>query len=186
MKRALVLLLLALAASVVTAGSRVVLTIGHAGTVRDAVAHPSDQIAFSVGDDGRLLVWDLERQALLHRYQISHRPVVRVVHHPNRNEVALVVNEGVDRSSIRVVDWETGEELFHRDLDSVPVYLSYSPAGSYLMFTLPTFQSLFFLATDRGSARSYLDDGFGIVSFLQMGSTERNIMTYVSSRGEFI
>ncbi|MCK4513696.1 MAG: hypothetical protein KAU31_00485, partial [Spirochaetaceae bacterium] len=139
-----------------------------------------------VGDDGRLLVWDLERRALLHRYQISHRPVVRVVHHPNRNEVALVVSEGVDRSSIRVVDWETGEELFHRDLDSVPVYLSYSPAGSYLMFALPTFQSLFFLAADRGSARSYLDDGFGIVSFLQMGSTERNIMTYVSSRGEFI
>ncbi len=186
MKRALVLLLLVLMASVVTAESRVVLTIGHAGAVRDAVAHPSDQLAFSVGDDGRLLVWDLERRALLHRYQISHRPVVRVVHHPNRNEVALVVSEGVDRSSIRVVDWETGEELFHRNLDSVPVYLSYSPAGSYLMFALPTFQSLFFLAADRGSARSYLDDGFGIVGFLQMGSTERNIMTYVPSRGEFI
>ena len=186
MKRALILLLLALTASLATAESRVVLTIGHAGAVRDAVGHPSDQIAFSVGNDGRLLVWDLELQALRHRYQITYRPIIRVVHHPIRNEVALVVSEGVDRSSIRVIDWETGEELFRRDLDNVPVYLSYSPAGTYLMFALPTFQSLFFLAADSGSARSYLDDGFGIVSFVQMGSTERNIVTYVPTRGEFI
>jgi len=186
LKRALILMLLALTASVFAAESRVVLTLGHAGAVRDATAHPSEQLAFTVGDDGRLLVWDLELQALLHRYQLSHRPIIRVVHHPSRNEVALIVSEGVDRSSILVVNWETGEELFHRNLDSVPLYFSYSPAGSYLVFTLPTFQSLFFLAADRGSARSYLDNGFGIVTFAQMGGSERNIMTYVPARGEII
>jgi WD40 repeat protein len=186
LKRALILLLLALTASSLAAQSRVVLSIGHAGTVRDAATHPSDQVAFTVGDDGRLLVWDIELRALLHRYQISHRPIVRVVHHPTRDEVALVVSEGVDRSSIHVINWTTGEEVFRRELHGTPVYLSYSPTGSYLIFSLPTFQSLFFLSADRGSARSYLDDGFGIVNFVQMGRTERNVMTYVPARGEFI
>ena len=185
-KRTAVLLLLMLVTALAVAQSRVVLSVGHAGAVRDAAPHPSQPIAFTVGDDGRLLVWDLERNALLHRYQVSHRPVVRVAHHPARNEVAVVVDEGVGRSSIRVVAWETGEERFRRDLDNVPVHLSYSPAGTYLVFTLPTFRSLFLLSAETGSARSYLDDGFGIVNFVQMGASERNIMTYVPARGEFI
>ena len=178
--------MLLLVSSLLGAQSRVVLSVAHDGTVHDAAAHPSQPYAFTVGDDGRLLVWDLEREALLYRYQVSHRPITRVIHHPDRNEVALLVNEGVSRSSIRVVNWETGEQLYRRDLGSVPVYLAYSPAGTYLLLTMPTFRSLFLLSAGTGSARSYLDDGFGIVNFVQMGSSERTIMTYVPARGEFI
>jgi hypothetical protein len=154
--------------------------------VRAATGHPSEPIGFTVGDDGRLLVWDLETRALRYRHQISHKPVTAIVHHPERDEVALVVNDGVGQSEIVVVEWASGEILFSRLLESEPIHLSYSPAGSFLVFTLPTFQSLFFLTADRGSARAYLDDGFGIVNFTQMGRSERNIMTYVPASGEFI
>jgi WD40 repeat protein len=163
-----------------------VLSVGHAGAVRGAVGHPNDNLAFTVGEDGRLLVWDLDSNALLHRHQVSHRPLTGIVHHPVRNEVAVVASDSVDRSTIIAIAWETGDTVFTRRVDGTPVHMRYSPAGSFLVYSLPTFQSLFFLSADRGSPRTYLDDGFGIVNFTQIGRSERNIMTYVPTRGEFI
>jgi WD40 repeat protein len=185
-KRLIILLVLALTALAVFAQSRVVLSLGHTGKVNDAVGHPTEPVAFTVGDDGRLLVWDLEQFALLHRYQVSRHPISMIVHHPEEDQVAVVVDEGVDRTSIRVLDWRSGSEIFRHDIDASPVHLAYSPAGTYLMFALPSFRSLHFLDAESGQVRSYLDDGFGIVNFTQMGRSERNIMTYVPVRGEFI
>jgi len=181
-----VLFLLVTCAISSAADPRVMLSVGHAGPVRAAVGHPTEPIAFTVGDDGRLLVWDLETQSLRYRYQISPDPITMIAHHPTRDEVALVVNDGVGESRIEVVEWETGEVVFSRTLDNTPVHMTYSPSGTFLIFTLPTFQSLYFLTSDRGTARSYLDDGFGIVSFTQMGRSEQAIMTYLPARGEFI
>lgn len=186
MKRLFVLFILIFAAASGFTQSRVSLSLGHAGSVQSIAAHPTRPLAFTTGNDGRLIVWDLELRALRHRYQISHNPVTHAVHHPERDEVALVVSDHVDRASIRVIEWETGDELFRYELESTPLDLVYSPQGTYLIALLPNFRSLLFLSADTGAPRAYLDDGFGIVNFVQMGSSERNIMTYVPSRGEFI
>lgn len=182
----LLLLLLLFAAASLQGQSRVTVNLGHTGMVTDLIAHPTLPLVFSAGEDGRVQIWNTELGGLQQTIQVSNHPITRIVHHPTRNEIAAVVNSGANTSTIRVVNWETRAEVFQRELDGAPIYFGYSPAGSYLLYTLPTLRSLFFLDARRGSARSYLDDGFGIVNFVQMATSERNIMTYVPTRGELI
>lgn len=179
-------LTLLLAATGLWAQSRVTVSAGHDGAVHDVVGRPGLPLAFSVGDDGALKVWDLEHDGLRFSWQVSHHPLTRVTVHPERTEVTVFVQEGVTTGRLVGLDWETGEELFSTPVDANPTYLAYSPQGTWLVYALPSFDSVFMLDARDGRRTSYLDDGFGIVSFVQMARSERNIMTYVPSRGELI
>jgi WD40 repeat protein len=160
--------------------------IGHSGSVRTIASHPTEQFAFTGGDDGALSVWSLPERALYERYQISAGPITAIAHHPNRDELVLFAMNSVTSGTLICLNWRSGEERFRRDLDAIPSYLAYSPAGSYIVYATPTFRSLYFLSSDNGSVRPYLQSGFGAVGFVQMGRSETNLMTYLPSRGEFV
>jgi WD40 repeat protein len=168
------------------AQSRVTLSVGHSGEVRDIAGRADLDRSFSVGTDGKLLVWDLEHEGLRRSWQISHDPVTRIAVHPERTEITVFVQEGLATGRLIGLNWETGDELFSVQLDATPDYLDYSPQGTYLVYTIASFDSVYFLDGRDGSPEPFLQDGFGMVSFVQMAPSERNVMTYVPSRGEFI
>ena len=180
------LALLVVAAPAIGAGDRLTVRLGHTGAVRDIAYHPEHSVAFSVGDDGKMLVWDLSVPGLRRQIQIANGPVTRIAHHPTRNQVVFYVRDSVTSGRLIGYDMDANSTLFVRNLDGEPVTLMYSPAGTFIVYALSSFQSLFFVGSQDGDQRPYLSSGFGIVSFVQVARSERNIMTYVPSRGEFI
>ncbi|MFW6312731.1 MAG: WD40 repeat domain-containing protein [Spirochaetota bacterium] len=173
-------------AAFATAQSRVTMSLGHSGPVRDVVGRSDLGLGFSVADDGKLVVWDLEHGGVRHSWQVSTGAVAAIALHPVRSEAVLFVEDGVATGRLVGFDWRDGSELFSIAVDARPTYLSYSPQGTYVVYTLPSFDSIYFVDADDGSPLRFLDDGFGSVSFVQMARSERNAMTYVPSRGEFI
>ncbi|TVQ24537.1 MAG: hypothetical protein EA382_08390 [Spirochaetaceae bacterium] len=181
-----VLTLLLLAAPAAGAGDRFTVRIGHTGAVRAIAYHPEHSIVYTVGDDGKMLVWDLSVPGLRRQIQLANGPITRIAHHPTRNQVVFYVRDTVTSGRLIAYDLDADTTLFVRNLDSEPVSLMYSPAGTFVVYALSGFQSLFFVGSQEGDQRPYLASGFGIVSFVQVARSERNIMTYVPSRGEFI
>ena len=168
------------------AADRVTMSIGHTGAVRTAAADPSGNYAFTGGNDGRLSVWDLEAGALYTTFQIGPNPITAIARHPNRDDVVVFSQRGVTSGTLIAINWRTREELFRRELNTIPNYLAYSPAGSYLVYALPSYRSLYFLSAEDGRELPLLDTGFGIVGFVQIAPSERNVIAYVPSRGEMI
>ncbi len=185
-RRILFIMFLFLVAASTGAQSRVTISLGHAGPVRDVAGRPDLGLAFSVGDDGKLVVWDLEHDGVRNSWQVSTGAIAAIALHPTRREAVLFAESGVAAGRLIGFDWQSGTELFSVPVTARPSYLSYSPQGTYIVYTLPSFDSIYFMDADDGSPRRFLDDGFGIVSFVQMARSERNVMTYVPSRGEFI
>ena len=175
-----------LMAGVLSAQSRPTIAVGHAGEVRSLAAANESNRAFSAGDDGKLIVWDLDSAAQYETYQLARRPLGLMAVHPTESVVAVFVRESVNAGSIVALDWVTGERLFQTPVDGRPTSLQYSPRGTYLMASLESFESMLVLSGQTGRRTGYLDDGFGVVSFVQVAPNEQNVMTYVASRGEFI
>ncbi|MFW5685768.1 MAG: WD40 repeat domain-containing protein [Spirochaetota bacterium] len=180
------LILVLVAALTVGAQSRVTVSLGHSDEVSDLAGRDDEDVALSVADDGKLMVWDLEHRGLLRAWQVSVDPITRVAMHPRRTEAAIFVQTGLRTGLIVALNWETGEELFTVRVNARPTSLQYSPRGTYIVYAVSEFESLHFLDSETGRSRRFLDDGFGVVSFVQMARSEQNALTYVPSRGEFI
>lgn len=180
------LLLLIVSVAGTSAQSRVTLSLGHAGAVRAVAGRTGLDLAVSVGDDGKLLVWDLERDGLWNSWQVAHVPLTRVAVHPEEPEVVVFARDGSVSGRLIGLNWKTGERLFETPVRDAPSSLAYSPQGSFVVYTIERFDSLFTIDARSGRHRSYIDEEFGVVSFVQIARSERNIMTYVPSRGEFI
>ncbi|MFW5788379.1 MAG: hypothetical protein ACOCW3_00435 [Spirochaetota bacterium] len=168
------------------AESRVTLSLGHAGAVRAIAGRNGLDLAVSAGEDGKLLAWDLLHDGLWTSWQVAHVPLTRLAVHPDRPEVVVFAQDGLSSGRLIGMDWETGKRLFETEVDGTPNFLEYSPQGSFVVYSLDSFDSLFMVDAETGRRRSYIDDEFGVVSFVQIARSERNIMTYVPSRGEFI
>lgn len=164
---------------------RVTVSVGHAGAVRAVSSTADGAYAVSAGDDGTVKLWSLEHDGLFTSYQLSRNPITHVAVHPTRTELVVYSSHGVRGGTIAAIDWLTGSRLFSTDVDTSITLLEYSPAGTYVVFARSTFDSLRFLSADRGELQPFMRDGFGVVSYVLMASGERNIMTYVPSRGEF-
>jgi hypothetical protein len=180
------LFLLVFATAGAWAQSRVTLSLGHSGAVRAIAGRNGLDLAVSVGDDGKLLAWDLLHDGLWTSWQVAHVPLTRLAVHPDRPEVVVFAQDGLSRGRLIGMDWETGERLFETEVDGTPNFLEYSPQGSFIVYSVDSFDSLFTVDAETGRRRSYIDEEFGVVSFVQIARSERNLMSYVPSRGEFI
>lgn len=186
MRRQLLLLLLLLAPMVLSAQTRTTVRFGHSGAVVDLAPAPSLPYAFSSGDDGKLLVWDLEHAALYSSLQIGSEPLGLIAVHPTRSEIVVFAEQRGGGGTLVGLDWVTGERLFSAPIEGIPSVLEYSPRGSYVLATVRSFESVIVVDAQTGEDAGFFPEGFGVVSFVQFAPNEQNLMTYVPSRGEFI
>lgn len=182
MKRLILLGLLALFAIGATSAD-VLVDTSHSAAINDLAFTPDGEQLISIGDDGKLKVWDRDERSIAASWQVSPLPLVRMAVHPEDAEVALVEHDGSSRIFLSVWNWEEGEIIFRRALEELPLLFQYSPQGSYVVTTKPSFDSITLFNADNGRVRPSVEDGFGIVTYAVVSRSESNIMAYTGSNG---
>lgn len=168
------------------AQSRVTLTIGHSAPVTQVRQIDELPVVVSSARDGSVRVWDVRRMALMHAYQLAPLPITHLAAHPDGDQIAIVQSDGLDSHVLTVMEWETGQIVYSVELPARPIYFDYSPQGTYLVYSVPSYRSLYFIDSRTGAERTYLNAGFGIVGFVQISSSEQNVMTYIPNRGRIV
>jgi len=163
----------------------VVLDSGHTKTINSITTDSNGRYLFTASDDGSVKVWNAQTGDLMTTLRVSHLPVVELAVNSSRNELAAVVSDGGVYFNLSTWNWETGKKLFSRTLTEIPLFLQYSPQGSFLLYGRTQWDSLVFLDSSDGHQLDYLTNGFGIVQFALISSSERTIMTYAPSSGDF-
>jgi WD40 repeat protein len=163
--------------------ARIVIQTGHAGPVSDVVVNADDRRAYSVGQDGKLKFWNLRENIVERSLQVSTDPLVDVALHPDGSAVAVVSSGSGTGATLSVWDTQDGALRFRVSLQEEPLYLSYSPGGSYIVYSLPNFRSLRFRRSSSGRQLAYMQEGTGIVSYFAVSSSEETVMIYVPSAG---
>jgi len=159
----------------------VLINSGHQGPVNKLYYDDTRNLLFSSGEDGSLLIWNTEKREIVFRVQISHLPVKMFAVHPEKTQLAVVESDQLKTFRISFWDWEKGSRLFLRDLDELPLFISYSPKGKYLLYARQEYNSPVLLNPETGKEFSLLKKGSGIVPFAVISGNERNIMTYQPS-----
>lgn len=181
--KGLVAILVTLVFAAGAAHAQVHVNSSHASPVRALMLDAEQRHLISGGEDGKVKVWDVESGVLRRSAQISHLPVHTIAVHPRERQVAVVHSDGRRRFTLTVWDWGRNQELYRHTLAEVPIFLDYSPQGTFLVYTQAEINSLRFLAAQSGRALPYLRRGFGIVTFATIASSEERIMTYIASTG---
>ncbi|MBA7540270.1 hypothetical protein ES705_32565 [subsurface metagenome] len=159
----------------------VLINSSHQGPVNKLYYDDNRNLLFSCGEDGSVLIWDSEKREIVFRVQISHLPIKMVAVHPEKTQLAVVESDQLKTFRLSFWDWEKGTRLFLRDLDELPLFITYSPKGKYLLYARPEYNSLVLLNPETGREMNLLKDGYGIVPFAVISGNERNIMTYQPS-----
>lgn len=159
----------------------VLINSSHRGPVNKLYYDDNRELLFSSGEDGSVLIWDAEKREIVFRMQISHLPVKMFAVHPERTQLAVVESDQLKTFRLSFWDWEKGTRLFIQDLDELPLFITYSPKGKYLLYARPRYNSLVLLSPETGKELNLLKKGSGIVPFAVISGNERNIMTYQPS-----
>jgi WD40 repeat protein len=176
-----VLTIVGLCSNILSIQAVPVIQTSHIGPVSGIDCSDDGNFLFSCGDDGTLKVWDVNKAELLASIRISFRPLARIACSPNANDVAVLEITGSGSSVISVWDWKKNVRLYSLDLAEIPLFFSYSPAGTYIMYGKTDLNSLVIHNAKTGELTPKFNNGFGIVSFVTMSKTEKNMMTYYPS-----
>jgi WD40 repeat protein len=159
-----------------------VIQTGHIGSVNMiAYSEANGGRLFSCGDDGTLKIWEVDTALLIASLRVSYSAINRIAVNPTATQVAVLEYTGVSSCRIHVWDWKKSERLYSVELEERPLFFEYSPMGNYLIYGRPDLASLVVLDSGTGKDTTRFADGFGIVSFISMSKTEKNIMTYQQS-----
>jgi hypothetical protein len=159
--------------------------VSHAGSVRDLASDAQTQTLYSGGDDGTVRRWSVRPASLLAEYQVSHNPVTQVAVHPQRPLFAALATDGRRSHILHIWDVERGQEVGRRYLDEEPLFVRYSPTGSYLVYATADFRSVHVLDGNRGRPLPYLRSPLGLVNYLLFSSSETTVVAYAPGSGTF-
>lgn len=156
---------------------------GHSSPVSATAVRDDGLLSFSGSSSGVLKVWNNESRRLIQHIQVGQDPIIMITPHPQNNELALIEEGSRGEYRLSVWNWEDKRLSFARTLEDLPVFLNYSPRGSFLTLALPQWRSLRFYDTQRARELNYLPDGFGIVQHAVVSGSENRIMTYSGNNG---
>ena len=182
LKRFLVLVTIGFTAvgSLSAASYNVVLQSGHEDLPVAMRWHPDSSTVVSVGEDGRLIVTDPDRNQVLHRFRVSDSQVHNLALNPESDRAALV-SRNSDGFTVSVWDWGDEELEFEYELDTEPLFLSWSARGRYLIVGNLGEPTIVVLEGRTGRRLSYLQRLPSLFNYGYIGSTETILMTYSSS-----
>jgi WD40 repeat protein len=182
-KLLLVLLLAITAFPLYTANTRISVNTGHKGPVNTLVFDENSGFLFSGGNDGTVRIWDPDKKIIVDVIQASHLNILKISVNPKDSQIAVLETDYINNFRLSVWDWKNKERLYSRYLKEVPLFIRFSSQGNFILYGETDWQSLTFLNSKTGFRLPYLQQGFGIISFAEVSTSENTIMTYSSSTG---
>jgi WD40 repeat protein len=159
---------------------RYLIKTGHTGSVSGLAYHPLSNVLVSTGKDGTLKIWDVTTQNPVYSERISSGTLQLLALHPQKTQYAAVC-ENSGTYTVTVRDWTDNRELFSFPLEKKPLFIEYSPLGTYLAVCVENWRSLLLYNAEDGTLLNYFSTGFGIVSFVTFSGKETTLMTYQPS-----
>jgi len=163
-----------------SASYQLVLQSGHDGIPVDMKWHQRTSTIVSVGEDGRLIVTRPRDQKVLHRFRVSSDRIHNLELDPS-NEKAAIVTSKDGLYKVSVWDWDKEEKIFDYELESEPLFTSWSAKGRYLTVGNLGTPSVLVLEGRTGRRLSYLQRLPSLYNAGYIGSTETILMTYAVS-----
>ncbi|MEW5816031.1 MAG: hypothetical protein AB1798_11645 [Spirochaetota bacterium] len=161
---------------------RITINTGHNGAVNSLAFHKLYNLLFSGGEDGTVRAWNPENGELVYQLQVSHLPLRRIALNPVLPQVAVIVKWDISTYHLSVWDWKQRKKVFSRVLRELPLYIDYSPQGSFIVYSNTQQEALKFLDSRTGNSLPYFEDlKETIISSVIVSSSERTIMTYSPS-----
>lgn len=173
-----VLLLLISAASIYSLEHNPPIRTSHPGLLEAMVYAEDPSILITGGTDGTIRGWHRVSGNPAFRIQVSHLPVKMIALHPALPRVACLETDGIDTFIISVWDYTTRRRISIHRLEEMPLFLSYSSAGSYLVYGKTDWNSLVFLDGKTGRRVAGLEEAFGIVSSVFFSTSEKTLLAY--------
>ncbi len=160
-----------------SASYQIVIQAGHEGMPTNLRWHEKTSSIVSSGEDGRLIVTRPGDHKVLHRFRVTSDRIYDIELDPS-NEKAAVVTSNNGLYKVSVWDWSKEEKIFDYELESEPLFTSWSAKGRYLTIGNLGSPSVLVLEGRTGRRLSYLQRLPSLYNAGYIGSTETILMTY--------
>jgi len=160
---------------------RVLINTGHSGELTAMEYQDRYGLLFTAGTEGSVRAWDPATRGLVYLLQVSHLPIRALAVNPEAPEVAVIESDGLSVFRLSVWNWQNQSPVFSVDLPELPLFLQYSPKGSFLLYGTATWNGLVLLDSRTGEPLPVLGSAPGIVSSAFMSATENTVLTYSPS-----
>ena len=158
-----------------------IINSGHTSEISSMDYFKDENLLFTGGQDGTVKIWNSYSGQLKYNYQISHMPVRCIEVCQTKPYIASVISDGINAVNLTVHNWKTGELVFRHRLAEVPLFIRFSPLGSFVMYGKTDFDSLVFLDAETGNPLNLITEGFGIVSSAFISESEKTLLAYNNS-----
>lgn len=182
----LVLLLSVFVVSRLPAIPRATVRSSHSASVTTMVPIGDSGFFATGGEDGKLIVWDPESDRILRSIRVDRLPIRLIAPYPDGRRIAVYSSDGAGSDRISVWDWEEGTRVFLHHSRQELLSLSVSPAGSYVLYTVPDLRSLLILDAEDGDTLPLLTGSTGIVGWHLIGASEQRVVTYNPTSGDLV
>ena len=127
---------------------------------------------------GTLMVWDLEKKELLKKLQISYLQIRNMAVNSDGTRVAVVETDTISSFKLSVWDLVNNKKLFSHKMQGLPLFIEFSPGGTYIVYSKTDWNSLTFLDTEKGYEVPLMFGDYGIVSSIYITASEKTLMFY--------
>ncbi len=179
-KNTLLLILSTFSIFSLSASYRLVLQSGHDGIPVAVQWHEKSKTIVSAGIDGRLIVTRPGDNKVLHRFRVTDENIYDLKVDPVNSRAAVITSKnGI--YTVSVWNWNDEEIEYDYELESEPLFTSWSARGRYLTIGNLGSPSIIVLEGRTGRRLSYLQRLPSLYNTGYIGSTETILMTYMVS-----
>ncbi len=162
----------------------ILIASSHQEAVTGLGFHQAANCFVSASMDGTIRTWTQNEQKLSAVIPITEGNILQIAFHPSQAIIAAIVRDLDGAYRISVVNVCNQSILYSIALESNPIYMTFSPQGTYLAYSLPRINSLYIHSAASGQQRRLLRSVEGIMNFFTFSRSESNIMTYQAASGE--
>ena len=149
---------------------------GHRGNIT-ALIHKGDEV-ISSGDDGFIVIWNIDQRAALMRFQLTTYKIEALVSHPQKDEICIVEAGGPNNYRISAWNYRLKQKLFSVRSAEPVTFINYSARGSFIIAAGLNGSPLALLDSETGRIVDIPGIPAGSIAFAATGRSERNMLLY--------
>ena len=157
----------------------IIINSGHSYPVQN-FSSANNQL-FTCDNRGTLMVWDIAKKTLTKKIQTSYLQIRNMAVNYDGTRVAIVETDTISSFKLSVWDLQNDKKLFSHKMEELPLFIKFSPKGSYIVYSNTDWNSLTFLDSEKGFEVPLMFDNYGIVSSTFITDSEKTLMFYSPS-----